>query len=93
MRHTLTNVDDCRYEGDYSMWIRFTDGFCTVIDFSPVLKGPLFGPLIDQTIFSKGELDTSTGTIVWPNGADFDPDTLYNWTEMVDELSQRINKV
>lgn len=92
MKHLLTKVEEYHYEGNHSMWIRFSDGKCCSINFSPILKGPLFGPLMDEAVFSKARLDNETGTIVWPNGADFDPDTLYNWEDNVEELSLRISR-
>ena len=90
MRHTLTKVFEFYYTEDYSMRVCFDDGHSSVIDFSPILHGPLFGPLRDLSLFKKARLDLQTGTLVWPNGADFDPDTLYNWPEVVGELSERL---
>ncbi len=51
------------------------------IDFRPVLHGPLFGPLRTPALFNQVRLDTEVRTFVWPNGADFDPATLYDWPE------------
>ena len=49
------------------------------IDFSPVLAGELFGPLHDHSLFRQVRLDAEAHALVWPNGADFDPATLYDW--------------
>jgi hypothetical protein len=32
---------------------------------------------IDQVAFRSFQVDPRAGTIVWPNGADIDPDVLY----------------
>lgn len=51
-----------------------------------MLFGHYFGPLRDQKVFEQVEIDPEVHTLVWPNGADFDPLTLHNWPEYVDEL-------
>ena len=64
------------------MRIQFADGFVTTIDFSAVLSKPLFQPLQDVEFFKRARLDPQAGTLLWPNGADFDPDTLYYWNSV-----------
>jgi hypothetical protein len=69
--------------------VTFTDGTEQRIDFLPVLGGALFGPLQDPAVFNQVKLDPDAGTLVWPNGADFDPATLHDWPQVVDELANR----
>ena len=64
----------------------FDDGSAQTIDFEPVLAGELYGPLRDQTLFQQVELDAEVQTLVWPNGADFDPATLHDWPEHAEAL-------
>ena len=59
------------------------------IDFFPVLRGELFGPLRDPAFFARVMIDPEVKTIVWPNGADFDPATLHDWPTYCDALAAR----
>jgi hypothetical protein len=54
---------------------------------SPVLQGELFGPLRDLHLFEQVTLDREVHTLVWPNGADFDPATLHDWPSQPSEVT------
>lgn len=60
----------------------FDDGVSRAIDRLPVLKGELYGPLRDRRLFEQVKIDPEVHTLVWPNGADFDPATLHDWPEV-----------
>ena len=48
------------------------------LDLEPYLRGPIFAPLRkSKKLFRAVRVDEEIGTIVWPNGADIDPDVLY----------------
>ena len=51
------------------------------IDFRPLLEDELYGPLQDQSLFEQVRIDSEVSTLVWPNGADFDPVILHDWPE------------
>ncbi len=74
---------------DYVLRVRFDDGAERVIDFEPILFGPLFSPLRDPQIFRRVRIDADLGTLVWPTGADIDPGVLYDWPWHVDTIIQR----
>ena len=61
---------------DYVLKVKFDDGAERAIDFTPILLGPLFGSLRDMHLFRQASVDAELGTIVYPNGADFDPGVL-----------------
>ena len=89
MNHPIHRVTRFAIVGPYTLSVAFADGTEQRIDFEPVLHGTLFGPLRDVSTFSAVKLDTEAGTLVWPNGADFDPATLHDWPEVRDELAAR----
>ena len=63
---------------DFVVRLAFTDGTQKVVDLEPYLHGPMFEPLRnDPALFRSVRVDAELGTIVWPNGADIDPDVLY----------------
>jgi hypothetical protein len=92
MYHKLYKVTNFEIVGDYTIRVEFDDGTKQVIDFEPVLYGQMWGPLRDLALFGKVEIDPVARTLTWPNGADFDPETLHNWPDYVDELTERAQK-
>lgn len=57
--------------------LSLTDGAVRELDLRPYLDGPVFDPVrIDPEFFRSVRVDPELGTIVWPNGADIDPDVL-----------------
>lgn len=64
--------------GDYTVHVRFEDGLAADVDLSYLLGyGGVFQPLRDSAYFRGLRSDGDAGTIVWPNGADIAPETLY----------------
>src|SRR5262245_57462338 len=89
MSHPIHRVTRFTIVGPYAVSVAFADGTEQRIDFKPVLRGALFGPLRDLELFNAATLDDEAGTLVWPNGADFDPSTLHDWPDVVEELASR----
>jgi hypothetical protein len=81
MSHRICRIGAVKQMGPYVLRVRFDDGMERTIDFEPLLAGQLYGPLRDPGLFAQVSLDPEVHRIVWPNGADFDPATLYDWPE------------
>jgi hypothetical protein len=86
MDHPIHRVRRIEIVAPYTLALEFADGTQQRIDFRPVLEGELLGPLQDLQVFNAVELDPTFGTIQWPNGADFDPETLHDWSKYRDEF-------
>jgi hypothetical protein len=89
MSHPIHRVTRFSIVGPYTLTVAFADGTEQRIDFKPVLHGALFGPLQDIATFNAVTFDSEAGTLVWPNGADFDPATLHDWPLVSEELAHR----
>lgn len=85
----LHDVADFSFIKDHVVNVRFDDGNERTIDFEPILLGPLFGLLRDLRLFRQVRVDRDLGTLAWPNGADIDPNVLYDWPRHVDAIVQR----
>ncbi len=81
MTHDICRVVSFEKVAPFTLKVAFDDGTSQVIDFRPVLKGEMYGPLDDPKLFEQVQIDRETHTLVWPNGADFDPAILHNWPE------------
>ncbi len=81
MRHPIYRVDSFEQSGPFTLRVHFDDGSWRVINFEPILRGELFGPLRDPGEFKRVSLDPEVRTLVWPSGADFDPTILHDWPE------------
>ena len=90
--HSIHRVTAFVLAGPYTIEVQFADGVTRTIDFAPILAGQLFGPLKDPDLFRQVRLDPEAHTLVWPNGADFDPATLHDWPTHLGELVDRATR-
>lgn len=88
MKHLICRVEGFEIVAPYTLRIDFDDLTQQVIDFLPVLRGELYGPLRGLALFNQVALDKEAHTLVWPNGADFDPATLHEWPHCVAALAE-----
>lgn len=87
MSHAIHRVTGVEIIGPYTLRVDFEDGVTRRIDLDPVLEGELYGPLRDPDLFQSVRIDLEVQTVVWPNGADFDPATLYDWPEVAEKFA------
>jgi hypothetical protein len=73
----LPRLTEATYRGDYRVWLRFSDGVEGEVDLEGELWGDVFQSLKDKTLFAELQVSQELETLVWPNGADFAPEYLY----------------
>lgn len=78
----ILHIVAAEVRGDHRLRLRFDDHTRKTVDLSPLLHGPVFEPLREPEYFARVVVDPICGTVVWPNGADFAPEALY---ELPDE--------
>jgi|ERR1051325_12005280 len=92
MSHAIYRVTSFVIVGPYTLRMTFDDQSEQTIDFQPVLAGELYTPLRDINVFNQVAIDPEIHTLVWPNGADFDPATLHDWPRLKNELLERAKR-
>ena len=90
MSHPIYRVESFTIVRPYTLEVQFDDKVSRTIDFFPVLRGELYGELRDQKLFDQVKIDREIHTLVWPNGADFDPATLHEWPEVGSEVEAQL---
>jgi len=74
----VIRIVSAEVENGCAVILTFTDGSKRLVDLRPYLAGPIFELIkADPSFFRSLAVDPDLGTIVWPNGADIDPDVLY----------------
>lgn len=73
----VLHVDSVQALDGYSLRLEFSDGAIKDVDLSHELYGEVFEPLKEIGFFRRVAVNPETGTIEWPNGADFAPEFLY----------------
>lgn len=77
MLHTIRKVE---YVDGYKLALTFNDRRKKIVDLeelSCAKRNSVFYPFRDIEFFKSVKLDKTYGTVVWPNGVDLCPDTLY----------------
>ncbi|MEI7899584.1 MAG: DUF2442 domain-containing protein [bacterium] len=77
------HVTKVEYAEEYRLLVTFDDGMVKRVDLASELSGQVFEPLLNRVFFGRAVVNPDTGTIEWPNGADFAPEFLYDIGEPV----------
>lgn len=82
MHPRITRV---RADESFRVTLAFADGSEGVVDLSSWIAGRrgVFAALQDPAMFARVAVDREAGTIVWPNGADLDPDMLFEAAHVI----------
>lgn len=74
----LEDIVQARPLGQHRLFLQFEDGVEDEVDIAALVSFTgMLAPLADPRYFALVTTDADSGTIVWPNGADLDPDVLY----------------
>ena len=84
----LVRIREAKPLGNYRVQLTLTDSRVVERDLGPMLVGPVFSEIRNHEARFM-ELRVEGGTLVWPNGADFDPSTLHDWPQLVDALTSQ----
>ena len=60
MAHEIYRVSSFQKVAPFTLRVQFDDGTSQIIDFLPVLKGKLYGPLQEPTLFDQVRIDHIT---------------------------------
>ena len=72
----IVHVTEVKVVGAHSLELAFDNGVHKRVCLRRELYGPIFEPLRAPIYFAQAFLDPDSGTVAWPNGADFAPDFL-----------------
>ncbi len=90
--HPIHRVQSFQIAAPYTLRVQFDDQTEQLINFEPVLGGELYRPLRDLALFNQVRVDAEVHTLVWPNGADFDPATLHDWPDYAQAFAERVRQ-
>jgi hypothetical protein len=68
-------------ENNYRIYLEFSNGERREFDVNPYLEKGIFRRLRDEDYFKQ--VRVSMGSVEWPEGQDFCPDTLYELSAVI----------
>jgi hypothetical protein len=86
-RFVFLHVTRVQSLGGHRLYLEFNEGTAVEIDLRDELHGEVFEPLRDPVYFRRVRLNPETGTVEWPNGADFAPEFLMEAGRRVERVS------
>ncbi len=76
----------------FTIKVQFEDDTTQTINFESVVGHRMYWPLRDPEFFNRVFISDEIPTLTWPNGADFNPDHLYNWQKYEQLYIKRISE-
>lgn len=76
LHSSLVRIESVEPLNVYGLRLWFNNGTTRDVNLDSELWGPVFEPLRDPAVFRQVSVDHELGTIMWPNGANLDPDVL-----------------
>lgn len=71
------HIEEVKVVGLFDLAVKFNTGEWRRVELKSSLNGPVFEPLRNQEEFERVYVSEETGTVEWPNGADFAPEYLF----------------
>jgi hypothetical protein len=75
----MNKIIEIKHIEDYKLWIRFNDGESKIINFKNLIGEGISSKLLDTEYFQQVKIDNGGG-IEWPNGFDFCPNYLKDYS-------------
>jgi hypothetical protein len=72
----LARVIETHHVRGHVLWLKFDDGLEGEVDLGDGIWGEVFEPLREEVEFARARIEG--GTVVWPSGADWAPEDLYD---------------
>jgi hypothetical protein len=69
------------------LFLTFETDETRLVNLAPHLDGEVFEPLKNVEYFRRFRVDPDLDTVVWPNGADFSPDFLFDISQPVSDAN------
>jgi hypothetical protein len=78
----MNKIIALKIQENFQIWLQFQDGESKVIDFKTLIGKGISAPLFDKDYFNQVSIDNGGG-FEWPNGMDFCPNFLKDYTDLV----------
>ena len=74
----LKDIIEVAARPQHKLFLRFEDGVTGEVDVAKISNfAGVFAALRDESRFAEVIMNKELGAVLWPNGADLDPDVLY----------------
>ena len=75
----MNKIISFKVQDNYNVCLQFQDGESKIVDFKPLIGKGISSLLLDIDYFNKASIDNGGG-LEWPNGMDFCPNFLKEYT-------------